>query len=128
MKLQNNYTTQEQSKRLLELGVPADSADCYYMAIGLDAEKYGYSDFPYFMTTNYVDKEHVIAGINIPCWSVGRLMEIYCLCSCVSVPYIYYNIDVTHIDIDNDTFINQIINNIKESIEEDDFDLSKLED
>ena len=29
-KLQINVTTQEQSKRLLELGVPADSADCYY--------------------------------------------------------------------------------------------------
>ena len=30
MKLQNNYTTPEQSKRLLELGVPRFSADCYY--------------------------------------------------------------------------------------------------
>ena len=30
-KLQNNFTTPEQSKRLLELGVPADSADCYLL-------------------------------------------------------------------------------------------------
>lgn len=29
-KLQNNFTTPEQSKRLLELDVPADSADCYF--------------------------------------------------------------------------------------------------
>lgn len=29
-KLQNNFTTPEQSKRLLELGVPADSADCFW--------------------------------------------------------------------------------------------------
>ena len=29
-KLQQNFTTTEQSKRLLELGVPADSADCYF--------------------------------------------------------------------------------------------------
>ena len=29
-KLQNNFTAPEQSKRLLELGVPADSADCVY--------------------------------------------------------------------------------------------------
>ena len=28
--LQNNFTTPEQSKRLLELCVPADSADMYY--------------------------------------------------------------------------------------------------
>ncbi len=26
--LQNNFTSPEQSKRLLELGLPADSADC----------------------------------------------------------------------------------------------------
>ena len=29
-KLQCNFTTPEQSKRLLELGVPADSADCFH--------------------------------------------------------------------------------------------------
>ena len=29
--LQNNFTTPEQSKRLLELDVPADSADCYWL-------------------------------------------------------------------------------------------------
>ena len=28
--LQNNFTIPAQSKRLLELGVPADSADYYY--------------------------------------------------------------------------------------------------
>lgn len=28
--LQNNFTTPEQSKRLLEVGVPADSADFYW--------------------------------------------------------------------------------------------------
>ena len=30
MKLQNNFTTTEQSKRLLELGVPAWTADCFF--------------------------------------------------------------------------------------------------
>lgn len=30
-KLQNNYTTPEQSKRLLELGIPAWTADCFYI-------------------------------------------------------------------------------------------------
>ena len=28
--LQNNFTTPEQSKKLLELGVPIDSADMFY--------------------------------------------------------------------------------------------------
>jgi hypothetical protein len=42
-KLQNNFTTPEQSKRLLELGVPVDSADCIAHIVdnGIDA----YEDF-----------------------------------------------------------------------------------
>lgn len=70
-KLQNNFTTIEQSKRLLELGIPANSADCYYdqyQIINFRAEiDYGYDFF----------------GLNfrfIPCWSVGRLMEVCKIC------------------------------------------------
>ena len=71
-KLQNNYTTPEQSKKLLKLGVPADSADCYYNTI---AEK------PYFLTMpylycNWIDKRNP----PLPCWSVGRLIEIITIC------------------------------------------------
>jgi Tol biopolymer transport system component len=65
--LQNNFTTTEQSKGLLKLGVPADSADCYYLDLGLGE----YSDKPY-------------CGFNadeFPCWSVGRLNEIFKICS-----------------------------------------------
>ena len=36
--LQNNFTTPEQSKRLLELGVPANSADCYLTKFGIDED------------------------------------------------------------------------------------------
>lgn len=71
-KLQNNFTTIEQSKRLLEIGIPADSADCIYVRFSkkdkfsrkfrenvLSENPYEYLDFYY------------------PCWSVGRLIEIY---------------------------------------------------
>ncbi len=71
--LQSNYTTPEQSRQLLELGVPADSADCYLYKVA----EYGYRVFirqPYF-------NESVICGGSIPCWSVGRLIEIFLLCS-----------------------------------------------
>jgi hypothetical protein len=71
-KLQNNFTTPEQSKRLLELGVPAASADCYYDQYRIlqyrTIDDYGYDFF----------------GLNfrfIPCWSVGRLIEIYEICT-----------------------------------------------
>lgn len=59
-KLQNNFTTPEQSKRLLELGVPADSADCFFT----DSGKREIKNTPFDI-------------LYTPCWSVGRLIEIY---------------------------------------------------
>lgn len=59
-KLQRNFTNQEQSKRLLELGVPVDSADCYYAESG-----------------KIEVKNTALDELFPPCWSVGRLMEIY---------------------------------------------------
>lgn len=72
-KLQSNFTTPEQSKRLLELGVPADSADCL--------------DIP---NAGIIHKDAYILDVcdiafdfdnAIPCWSVGRLIEIIRECS-----------------------------------------------
>ena len=76
-KLQNNFTTPEQSKRLLELGVPADSADCYFFQ---DAKKYDGVPRPFFLfprTYEYVMDFNAAYGDKVlPCWSVGRLIEI----------------------------------------------------
>ena len=63
-KLQNNFTTPEQSKRLLELGVPAWTADCFYSESGKIEIKNTALDILY-----------------TPCWSVGRLIEIAEICS-----------------------------------------------
>lgn len=75
-KLQNNYTTPEQSKRLLKLGVPADSADCYledctYRIKVIPAERWD---------TYSTLKRRVGSVMFLPCWSVGRLIEIYNIC------------------------------------------------
>lgn len=77
-KLQCNFTTPEQSKRLLELGVPADSADLFYSKF--ECETFGniptlcydkkYSD----IVPDGYEKDY------LPCWSVGRLIEIYHIC------------------------------------------------
>ena len=90
-KLQNNYTTPEQSKRLLELGVPVDSADCIYSEHAYI--KYGEVYFDYkdrdllpidsitceqMLYSEY--KEKYTNGYILPCWSVGRLIEIYEIC------------------------------------------------
>lgn len=67
--LQNNFTTPKQSKRLLDLGVPANSADCYYNNIG-----------DIFILHHVGVYEDIVTSRNAPCWSVGRLMEIFDMC------------------------------------------------
>lgn len=72
-KLQQNFTTPEQSKRLLDLGVPVKSADCYYMIIcgKIDDQTEIIYNFDAFHDSNDYLEDY------IPCWSVGRLIEIY---------------------------------------------------
>lgn len=83
-KLQNNFTTPEQSKRLLELGLPADSADCYFFTGG---RKYDGVPRPFFLfprTYEYIaDFNDAYGDKVLPCWSVGRLMEI-CKKCCIT--------------------------------------------
>lgn len=78
--LQNNFTTPGQSKQLLELGVPADSADCirvidtnvvFFIPDGRNVEYY---------IDKYNEERNVKAE---PCWSVGRLIEICLKCSTI---------------------------------------------
>ena len=78
-KLQNNFTTPEQSKRLLESGVPADSADCYYLRDDSKKRIYLLHDGE----TVSVKRLRLGCGHAMPSWSVGRLREIFCLCSSV---------------------------------------------
>ena len=76
--LQNNFTTPEQSERLLELGLPADSADCYYGSYG------GHPDYVAVRQTEFETEDDALFRLNdnlLPCWSVGRLIEIYFICS-----------------------------------------------
>lgn len=75
-KLQNNFTTPEQSKRLLELGVPADSADCYINWYIKSAHQLP-SDYTY---TEFYEFHKKAGRIIQPCWSAGRLIEIYEIC------------------------------------------------
>ena len=76
--LQNNFTTPEQSKRLLELGVPADSADCYLLRTHTKGDTFIVDvlhDELYSKKDKFTDLLEYI-----PCWSVGRLMEICEIC------------------------------------------------
>ena len=83
-KLQNDFTTPEQSKRLLELGVPADSANLYYRFYTNLYEDTVMWDTPSVIAENqYIEWSHKLTSGDtayIPCWSVGRLMEIWNIC------------------------------------------------
>lgn len=68
--LQNNFTTPEQSGRLLELGVPADSADCYH-------NNFAGKPMPITFGTLFSDPRHQFDKNTLPCWTVGRLIEIF---------------------------------------------------
>lgn len=103
-KLQNDYTTPEQSKRLLELGVPADSANFYYddeneVQIVRDPE-FELQSKGYF-----------------PCWSVGRLIEIYSI--------ITGRKEFTLRTVD--TLTNEVIYMLNVAIKHEELDFSKLE-
>ena len=70
-KLQNNFTTPEQSKRLLEMGVPEWTADLRYRICKANDSVLGN---PYLTK----GKKYIGSHFNssLPCWSVGRLIEI----------------------------------------------------
>ena len=81
-KFKNNFTTREQSKKLLELGIPADSADCFFYLYTND------SDNPHILykklsetQADYDSPFSSIKAVLYPCWSVGRLIEIWLLCN-----------------------------------------------
>ena len=119
--LQINFTTPEQSKRLLELGVPEDSADCYYYYWAWYGEEYqNKHPSPQICYTDSMPGERIYHFSSIyPCWSVGRLMEIYNICLLEPYPYYprfgrYENM----INIMIDAFV----------FSQGDFDFSKLED
>lgn len=117
--LQSDFTTPEQSKRLLELGLPADSADCYYQN-ALPEPKIIPCDRKY---QEYINS---LTGMNReiwyfnPCWSVGRLVEIFCICA--EVKSVHYKTDVV---INN--LIETVICDFEYGVTWDYIDFSKLE-
>lgn len=65
-----NFTTIEQSKRLLELGLSPDSAD---MKLNYDYNEHRNVEIPVMDTFKNWDDPYNKA---IPCWSVGALLEL----------------------------------------------------
>lgn len=72
--MKSTYTNPEQSKLLLKIGVPAESAD-----IALLRTPDGQYD-PYFIGSDTKLRRKVCTGEALPSWSVGRLIEISYIC------------------------------------------------
>ena len=120
-KLQKNFTTPEQSKKLQELGVPVDSADCC-IHIGLN-EVFCMNGCTY---TDYVLRDDYRKTRCIPCWSVGRLMEIVDIASDGN-NYLSQNWDNTlSAKETSGSYVNYIVEYIADNITQ--LDFSKLED
>ena len=83
-KLQNDFTTPKQSKRLLELGVPEWTANCvlrHYCWANDNSDESGW-ELPCIVWSadaldRFIDDEYDRV---LPCWSAGRLMEIFDKC------------------------------------------------
>ena len=141
--LQNNFTTPDQSKRLLELGVPADSADmCYEQCCESVVWVGEVGDVPqgktFYMhepalrhinpegTWTWKDGERIdlsgkvdeLRKTDIPCWSVGRLIEIYIIARGVDTSYL-------QIERGEDT-VKYFVRLYEEKVK--DLDFSKLEE
>ena len=85
LKFEKHFTTCEQSNKLLEIGVPANSADLFYKRhLGKKDEYFeepkvlpdGQSFSSWCGTENGVDTD-----VYVPCWSLGRLQEIWAICT-----------------------------------------------
>ena len=109
--LESHFTTLEQSKRLLELGVPASSADCYY--VGLRSG----SGYFYEILPKVCAARRFTSLLNYPCWSVGRLIEIYE--TCMGVPFTRYKLSAL-------SLLDEVLERYEQN--KDELDFSKLEE
>ena len=126
--LQNDFTTPEQSKRLLELGMPEDSANlCYRFYTDLSGDTIMW-DAPSVITENqHIEWSHKLTSGDtayLPCWSVGRLIEIICNCHIITNQFME-----NWICCDKDTnLIELLISDIEVYIAAGHMDFSKLEE
>lgn len=70
-----NYTTIEQSKKLLELRLNPDTADMFYSR--RPTGKSEYNVFPDFKPEGRLE---VFTKVDLPCWSLGALWDINNIC------------------------------------------------
>ena len=126
--LQNNFTTPEQSKRLLELGVPADSADCFLLRTHTKGDTF----IVKVLHDELYSKKDKFTNVleYLPCWSVGRLMEIAHICSDSTLSYKEEANEIQKFKEEHkcETLIETVIMCITDAVSIGSIDFSKLEE
>ena len=119
-KLQNNFTTPEQSKMLLELGVPAWTANIMF-----DTNRRRY-DLIETEDESWAETQRTLFynGGAIPHWSVGRLIEIGLKCSTLEQRQVRF---FCYGDDDEYSLIDYVINVLESGVMTNHMDFSKLE-
>lgn len=79
-----NFTTIEQSLKLVELGLNPNTADLYWELLNENPNRYGIYCFPYDKNNCYHNMEELKKQYKdckfIPCWSVGCLLDMLPKC------------------------------------------------
>ena len=128
--MKNNFTTFEQSKRLIELGVPVDSADCvgYIVDKSIDICNEYFQKGETRITA--INPRHTYTQVTtlkcgevwldepFPCWSVGRLIDIINNSTKLGYLVLY----------SSDILIERLIKVIENHSKFNEIDFSKLED
>lgn len=73
VEVSNEYTTPQQSKELLALGLPADSSDMNYHSVG---NKFTIEHLYWNKDRKYSDLAKNFKDVTLPCWSGMRIAEI----------------------------------------------------
>lgn len=120
-----NCTTPEQSKQLLELGVPVRTADCFSRTDGGDIGIYQplLPNNPESTIDKFIEYANSRYGRTyyIPCWSIGQLIKIMGIC------YDFVlaggvSIQVYRTDIEKGSVLEALISDIAKNIHKMDFD------
>lgn len=127
MTLQNNFTTTKQSKRLLELGIPAWTADCYNTIkhIGKIPDDATYKDVWQMSIWRDENGNHIEM---YPCWSVGRLLEIYLICNEVVCGVTELHHSAIKVDVREFNIVEYIIRKLSNKVKKNKSFFSKLEE
>jgi hypothetical protein len=123
-KLKSNFTTTEQSKRLLELGVPEWTADCCF-----STSKYG--DYICEGDKHIIPDDLCIQYVPFsayPCWSVGRLMEIYLICNEVTDNVTKLRHSAIKVDVREFNIVEYMIRKLSNKVKKNKSFFSKLEE